>query len=1507
MKKTRRKILICGMLGAAVIGTVSVAVACREENQTLSYGFNENLTAELNIPYNPQITVGEGTSIASVELYDANGIFLDTAENYVFTPDEIGDYYYRVVFQNNGENTTVNKTVTVRDTVAPTVTQTLTTPVEAELGAYDGFAENLKNIAVSDNNVKALGQIVKKAVAITLGTTVYENPNGISSYLFSEVGEYTVKVAIFDISGNLTYTEYKIKVADSVAPVVSGEVLYYAWANAENKVVIPTVNVSEISTYSLAVSATKNGETVAITDGKVTAQENDVLTLTYTATDENKNVSSFITTLKVLERGQLIDANDGAATAMLTAEGAIEQSGGKITLYNEKNNDTLAWKEASYNFGNTSEYSAIAFTLENYAVSEVKLLLSATQNGERIYVGGTTLAPTDGTAITCLFDITKFGLNEVSSWQIEAQSGSNIYLALTEAKLVPFENDYFTVEGLKINYKAGESLYFDAIRCADDTIREYSFKVNGGESKGAGERYIFATAGTHTVSFTVDVGNKIFTADYTVTVEGTAGTVSLNSSFVTGTVGTEYTIPVATLNGQALQSTVSVNGETVTLQNGKFTPVQAGKYTVEYQLNGETLEEYAFAVEAKGAIDFENATAFEFVNTYGDVQKNCDEAYVTSGLTSAKLQLPANGKVGFVLKTPVALTENANFVTASIYANVAGTAKVQLLVGESLIPYESGALTLSRGNNTIAFPLNENLKNASVYGIVLYNYNKYNNIFFLDNVRLVGEWSLTEVFATPNASYKAEQGGEFIFPKLTVCDSGVLKEVTVSLSGNGLTEPIIFTQNARLSLTAISAGDYTVTYTAKDIFDGTHEISFVLQVGKNALSGSLSLGTYYVGEEIELAQVRLESSVYDKTQLQNATVTKYYRPENGMRWDVVPQTLKFDATGTYQFRYVITVENSKLMLEADTYIHNPDVHIDFEKYAGGDHMYYVGDTSFTTPEELAPSDYWSHDGKYSCKMYGRVGWEWENGVRMGMERLDFDYPIDTVVFYGYSDYDLSPTYMFIGHSGIKSKGNVDIERGEHKYVVFMDVEDKQLSRIQEFGFMIWENDAFYIDDLYFTRAADVQFESVDGNNYTVGNAISFAQPAIVSYDDKIFTEADVTNASYTLEITIKGGKKTTYTFTSGKADVTLPKGEYTVRYIAQIGEKVYDSTQTISVRGFEADFITPDIVYNAGVSYELQITDTLANGTTLEVYYQADGNEEWTALPVSNNMATLLINKSGSYQLKYLAKNNGQQEERIYPIDIRHKDVLFDFELQENGLHHGINDATVFQEYTLSNSWSKNGNYSLYMPDVYNEPGLVGVLLQGDGIQLDGEYKYVGMWIKADKWTLTDLVLTIRQDQNTLISSKPITVPVGEGYYLFEMNDTFHAVTEFGFNLHYAFRKAFSVDIVQAYKEFEIASLPSGVNQNTSLTIEMPKVDGKPCEYATSVKYIQTGEQEYTKVEMKDGKYTFTLTKEGLATVLLEIEINGGVYTYEYYIIVRGIVEDPYVDDMPWVTVPPIA
>ena len=162
MKKIRGRIAICGVLGAMLVGIVGTAVACREKNQTLSYGFNENLIAELNIPYNPQITIGEDTSIVSVELYDANGIFLDVAENYTFTPEAIGDYYYRVILQNNGENTTVNKTITVRDTIAPTVTQTITTPILAELGAYDGFEESLKYISVNDNNVQALDQIVKK-------------------------------------------------------------------------------------------------------------------------------------------------------------------------------------------------------------------------------------------------------------------------------------------------------------------------------------------------------------------------------------------------------------------------------------------------------------------------------------------------------------------------------------------------------------------------------------------------------------------------------------------------------------------------------------------------------------------------------------------------------------------------------------------------------------------------------------------------------------------------------------------------------------------------------------------------------------------------------------------------------------------------------------------------------------------------------------------------------------------------------------------------------------------------------------------------------------------------------------------------------------------------------------------------------------------------------------------------------------------------------------------------
>jgi hypothetical protein len=506
--------------------------------------------------------------------------------------------------------------------------------------------------------------------------------------------------------------------------------------------------------------------------------------------------------------------------------------------------------------------------------------------------------------------------------------------------------------------------------------------------------------------FTVELGV------YTVTVSDSGEAVQINGVFTTGKVGTEYTVPSATLGGQALQVEVKQNGNMIALQGGKFTPTVGGRYVVQYKLESTVVDTYEFAVEEKNAIDFENASVFNFEKTYGEVKKNQDVAYVDSGVTSAKIKVYAGGKAGFVWNTPVVLTENANFVTANAYANVAGTVKLQLLIGETLTAYESGVITLSRGANEIVFPLSENLKDKAVYGILLYNYNQYDNIVFLDNVRFVDEWSLTDVFTAHESIYKAERGGTFILPQLTNCDRNFFKTVMVEINGNGLTEPIMLTENAKFHLTAFAEGDYTVTYTAIDIFDETHETSFTLRVQGTALMGTLSLGTYYVGEEITLPQVKLTSETYTNVTLQNATVKKYYRPENGLTWEKVPQPLIFELTGTHEFRYVITVGTSKLMLEADTYIHNPNVHIDFEKYAGGEHMHYSGDTSYSKPLELAPSDYWSHGGKYSCKMYARVGWEWENGVRMGNQnRLLFDYPIDTVVFYGYSDYDLEPTYM----------------------------------------------------------------------------------------------------------------------------------------------------------------------------------------------------------------------------------------------------------------------------------------------------------------------------------------------------------------------------------------------------------------------------------------------------------------------------------------------------------------
>lgn len=1536
MKKKMRLVTI---LGSAALclglsgGILATANGCGEKEPpkkvTYTFDFNGAATAIIDQNYNPQITVGDNTTIVSVTLRNDGGVEIPLNGDYTFTPTHFGDYYYNIVVETDGvENTYVEK-VSVLDVTAPVVTEKPTTKT-VDLGLYGNFEKDLEQFIVSDNNAEMLGYVTKKAVAITYGGKTEENANGYSEYLFKKVGKYTVKVAITDVAGNVAYSQYEINAQDKVAPAINAFGVYYAWQNTDGTVTLPSVNVNEYSNYECTVSAMRNGQTLTQTDGKVTASVGDVLTLTYTATDEYANSATATTKLKVLEKGKLFDGADAEIETLFTSSnGMIEYADGAISYIADVNADTLAWRDGAYTLGNVSDYSGVSFTIKNYEKTNVTVLVAADVNGEKVYVGSIPLksAAETNESVTYTLDITKYGLDEIDGWSLELQSGANLRFDLLGAQLTTFADPYFEVKGFVETYKIGETLSYEKLLFHGDEISEYTIEVSGNglaATIGAGERYTFDAAGEYTITFTVDVGNQTFSTTETVNVSGTALTVSLNNPFTGGTVGEEYTLPTATLSDTAktLTTSVTFGGTAVSVSGNKFTPTQSGVYTVTYQVDGTTIDAYTFAVEKANAIDFEKETAFDYSKTYGGgFAKNQDARYVASGLTSAKALIPAYGMSGVRFATPYALTANSNVATVNVYANTAGYVKVAMLVGSGLERYESDTVWLNAGANQFSFRIDGNAGDT-IGGLFIYNNAKYDNIFFLDGIEFQSITAMTDVFKAGVQEYTLEQGVTFVIPDILAVDASFVKKMELTFSGNGMAESIQCYVGGKLDLSTLEVGTYNIIYKATDIFNATHERSVTLNVTAAALAGTITLGDYFVGDTINLPAPTLQSEVYNEDELASAQIQKYYRANGGLEWREIDTNATFVSVGDIDVKYIVSVGESKISLYASSYVHAQGVHFDYEKYASGDHMGWSLSYSSGRGNDTYVTDAWSHSGTYSAHITAHLGYNDTNGIIFGKESydeggnriVDYDEPhqlgfkADTVVFWAYSEADRMPTQVDIDNHDWKwATGEFQLKKGAHKYVVKLN---KEFDSYTRFLFTVKKNESFYIDDVSFVKSGTPVFPEMDGKEYYASEKVTFDLPEVLNPNTIAFSENDLKNMQRT--VTIRQGKlEETYAYGDEALQLNLAKGNYELEFKIAIGTFEYTSTQKIKVRGVNCDFIDPRTVFENGVEYLVDLPEVHEDDVDLSAFYRKEGTADWTACSIEGGKAKVKLVGEGTFEIKFRAEKGVSRDEEIYKVLVRTTNTLFDFELDdENDTTHYDIGVMQRQGY-ISDAWSHDGKYSWYVDTEGHDFGSFNYFTQyvngvPNGIRELGEtYDTVTMWIKTTR-NLTNFKLEIFDKTNGWIASEPINIPANtEAMYTFKMNATFTDIYQFGFGVHYVERDCFYIDSIHAYKsEVNEPQISSSAYLGDTIEFDEVAINGLPETVETNVvaKYKKAGEENYTTLTAENGKYVITPTTLGTLEIVLEVTIGYTTETFTYTVDVIDESSDPAVDDKEWQT-----
>ncbi len=185
------------------------------------------------------------------------------------------------------------------DTLAPQITARPTDKQGIEAGTLYDFSADRGEVVASDNQSSGV-EVRVVDIAKKDGRSVY-SAAFIDKFQFTQAGEYTVTLSVSDLSENKTYATYGIEVVDTKAPIFVGESAYNVTFDENYHVTLPTVEIEEYSSYTVAYKMTDVlGRDWAVEEnGLVRNPMATTYEVEYTAVDAFGHSQSFKTSVTV--------------------------------------------------------------------------------------------------------------------------------------------------------------------------------------------------------------------------------------------------------------------------------------------------------------------------------------------------------------------------------------------------------------------------------------------------------------------------------------------------------------------------------------------------------------------------------------------------------------------------------------------------------------------------------------------------------------------------------------------------------------------------------------------------------------------------------------------------------------------------------------------------------------------------------------------------------------------------------------------------------------------------------------------------------------------------------------------------------------------------------------------------------------------------------------------------------------------------------------------------------
>lgn len=703
------------------------------------------------------------------------------------------------------------------------------------------------------------------------------------------------------------------------------------------------------------------------------------------------------------------------------------------------------------------------------------------------------------------------------------------------------------------------------------------------------------------------------------------------------------------------------------------------------------------------------------------VSKTSDTRTVPAGYTDCKVSAQGSKELAVNQTTK-------GVVKYTIYSNVACDVM-------TVLNYENGSVSAIKSlkaglNEIVRYPdaeAGESLTSSKLVSMVVSNFENY-------DVKLaVSSYSYEDIstidmsaYAITSGSYSVGYNETFAIPSPFTSSLRWYNDLTVSVKqGSTVVKDNLAIGSIIETVgdNALSAGDYSIVYSFKDLVGVSKTITYSLTVEQNVLTATLVMpALFYNAEGFDLPDPEITSAVYDEATVQSgATVKKFYRLAGRKTW-MEAEGGRFSpvVNKTYEIKYVIEYDGIYREINAKKFIHVNKYTLDFEpedavgendslyiRYLKGDTLpdgteatdqsYVWGKSRFlfdggyydyrqnTPTNRWETTTDWAKSGSTSLTLYNPATRGW--GGFLIRPVIANDKGVNAVQFWMKAEKDVPELDLEVGAGGQEGKPYLSngwrkteacsAKAGEHFYTVFLQEPIQPFESIGGLGMTLALGNRLYIDDVEFVYID--RLSANDSNTYEDQidhtDGYELIKPTISS---DLLSAEELAKVSFVLTYSLNGKDEIEIKPNAeGKYILKLAEGEY--------GEVVFKWTITTPNKWSPDDgdlvrtFVSDEVLINAAVldfeHPEIVLQDsttTLALPTSqvgtvsnAKVEYKPKGTDQWIALADGNmNIPT---DTAGWFDLRYtadvkLANGNTTIGFALSEIYVRDKYVLVDFE-----------------------------------------------------------------------------------------------------------------------------------------------------------------------------------------------------------------------------------------------------